>query len=349
MMKMKEYVARRMLLTILIVIGLTFITFTLTRSMGDDPAVIYAGKEVMKLPVEAQEPFLASIREQYHLNEPIYVQYYYFLGNLVQGDLGVSTQSDQPVTQDIIERFPATLELISYAIIIALFLGIMIGIISAKKSDTWVDHGSRLLAIAGVSLPAFWVAVLFQMIFASNLGLFPSAGRASFRLLHVYPLQSVTGFYTIDSLITGNFAVFADSLWHLVLPAVALATYPFGSIIRMTRATLLEVFEEDYIRAAKASGLPKKTISSYALKNAMGPTITIAGLNFAYSLIGAFYIELIFSWNGLGQYGGSAILTQDYGAILGVTMTLGIFYVIVNLVIDILQTWVDPRIGLGES
>jgi peptide/nickel transport system permease protein len=248
---------------------------------------------------------------------------------------------------DIQVFLPASLELITTAIIIGLAVGIPLGVISAKKKDKAEDHLTRLFAVSGVSLPTFWIGLLLQLLFFKYMGILPAGGRLSAAVEVNSPVTCITGSNLIDSLITGNWMAFQDAVAHIVLPALTLALYPIGLVARMTRTCMLEVLGEDYIRASRAYGIPEKVVTYvYALKNAIIPTLTTLVLSFGYSLTGTFLVELIFNWRGLGWYASKAILTMDYAAIEGVTLLVTLFYVLANLAVDVVQSYLDPRIVL---
>ncbi len=220
--------------------------------------------------------------------------------------------------------------------------------ISARLQGKPLDAGVRTTSIIGVSLPAFWLGLLLQLLFSNYLGLLPVAGRVDSGLRFTAPITPITGFYLLDTLITGNWVAFRDVLAHIILPAITLAAYPIGLVARMTRATMLEVLAQNYIRTARAYGIVERMITyRYALKNALGPTITVIGLTLAYSLTGAFFVEIIFNWPGLGMFTARSFLNLDYPAIMGMTLFGASGYVFINLGVDLLQAWVDPRISLS--
>lgn len=336
----RDYIVRRLLLIVVMIIGISVITFTLARVVPSDPAALYLGGHPTKEQIE-------KVRVELGLDKPLYIQYFYYMRDLLHGDLGTSLYTHRPVLVDISRRLPASLELIITAILIALIIGVPLGVISARKRDILTDHASRLISVAGVSIPAFFLGILFQLLFFRYLGLLPLNGRVDTYVTVFHPVQQITGFYLIDTLITGNWPALKSSFLHIILPALTLAAYPTGLFTRMTRSTMLEILGEDYIKTAKASGLPERTINYvYALKNAVGPTLTVAGLSFAYMLTSTFFVEVIFSWPGLGTYAAQSILANDYPAIMGVTLVVAIFYVFINLLTDLLQAVLDPRIVL---
>lgn len=286
-------------------------------------------------------------RKELGLDKPLYIQFLIYMNKLLHGDLGVSIRTHRPVLSDILSFAPASLELVGTSIIIAVSIGIPLGVISATRKDSWVDNLSRLFSIGGVSIFTPWLGMMGQLLFFKWLGLLPVGDRISTTVSIQYPIQRITGFYLIDSLITGNFVAFRDVLAHLILPAFVVAAYPIGLVTRMTRSTMADILEEDYIRTAKAYGIPGRTIAyRYALKNSLGPTITVLALSFAYSLVETFLVEMVFNWPGLGRYAAFSIISLDYPAIMGVAIFIALVYIVLNLIVDILQAVIDPRIRL---
>jgi len=337
---MLRFILRRVTWLIFVLLGLCAITFILSRVVPGDPAALYLGPRAKAEQVE-------MVRIQLGLDQPLYVQFLYYLRDLTQGNLGESLRTHRPVMVGIMDHLPASLELMFGAIMVALFVGIPLGVISAKKENTAIDHFNRLFAVASISLPSFWLAMILQIIFFRLLGILPIGGRLDTVVGLVNPIVKITGFYIIDALVTGNWPALKDAVWHLILPTMTLAAYSTGLIARMTRSTMLEVLREDYITTARSLGVSEKEILFVqGLRNALAPTLTTAGLCFAYMLIGTFYIELIFFWPGIGKYITNAILLNDYPVIMGVTLLMAFFYVVVNLIVDVLIALVDPRIRL---
>ena len=322
---MIRFAIRRLLWLIVVILGLCAITFVLSRVVPGDKAL---GAAV----------FVAAV----------YLQFFYYLRDLAHGDLGESLRTHRPVAVGIKDHLPASLELMFSAIMIATLAGIPLGAISAKKENTLLDHLSRLFSVANASLPSFWLAMIAQIIFFKWLGILPVGGRIDTVVGLIHPVDNITGFYVLDSLLTGNWPALASALSHLVLPSAVLAAYSLGLITRMTRSTMIEVLREDYITTARAAGISESEIVFVqGLRNALGPTLTTAGLCFAFMLTGTFFIELIFFWPGLGTYTTTAIFSNDYPVIMGVTMLMAAFYVMVNLFVDLMIAFVDPRIRLG--
>ena len=271
-MKKLEYTLRRLFLSILVLLGMTIITFTLTRVVPSNPAALYLGTRARPEQIEA-------MNEKLGLNDPLPQQYIHYLGNLLSGDLGDSLATKRPVITEIVSRLPATGELLIIALTIAIGVGIPLGVFSAQLHGKPADIFVRAFSIIGVSVPQFWLGLLLQLIFGLALEWFPLASRVDSTLRFTSPIQDITGFFIVDTLLTGNWVAFQDVAWHLILPAITLAAYPIGLIARMTRATMLEVMQQNYIRTAEAYGLSRRLIVYvYALKNAIIPTLTVIGL-----------------------------------------------------------------------
>jgi peptide/nickel transport system permease protein len=346
---MRDFVIRRLLLLIPVLIGVSMITFTLSHVVGN-PVAAYITSEEVRLP----EWRIQQIVKAHHLDEPLYIQYFYYLDDLFHGDWGVSrSDSNRPVIESIRSYFPATLELTIIAMTLSLALGIPVGIISATKKDKPVDHATRVFALTGVSMPVFWLGLLMQYFFYYQFKLLrlpylPYAQRVDQFVLIAHPLKTVTGLYLIDSLIAGNIPVFLDSLSHILMPAFALSYISLALIARMMRSSMLEVLRQDYITLARSKGLSERVvIYKHALKNAMIPTVTVAGLTFGGLLMGAVLTETVFAWPGVGRWATNAIVRDDIAAIMGFMMITGTIYVLVNLIVDLLYAALDPRIRLG--
>ncbi len=338
-----RFLLLRVALAFVVVLGVVVITFFLARVVPANVAGLWAGPH-------ATAAQLLAAKQALHLDDPLPIQFGYYLDGLLHGDLGVSLVTHNPVAADIADYLPATLELITASLVLALVIGIPLGVYAGVRKGKWPDHLTRFLSVGGVALPSFWLAIVLQMIFVGELHWLPTSGRFSVPLSLSYPVHTITGFLTIDSLLQGNLVRFVDALVHLILPAFTLALYPIGLVARMVRTMMIEVLWENYVRTAKAYGLPARLIHyRYALKNAISPAIVAVGLSFAYELTGAFLVENIFSWNGIGQYAFTAVLDFDYPAVLGTTIVVAIFYVIVNLVVDLIQSFLDPRIVLTKA
>ena len=336
-----NYLLRRLAFAALVVAGVTLITFTISNVVPSDPARLYAGSK-------ARPEQLAEVREQLGLNDPLPQQFFRYVSSLASGNLGESFKTRRAISEDLKTFFPATMELVVFAILLALAVGIPVGVVSASQRGRWLDNVCRVVTIAGVSIPSFWLAILLQLFFFSYLGWLPLSGRLSRDILLTQPMNPVTGFYTLDGILTGNWAAWRNALWHLVLPVIVLSTYPLSLVARMTRAAMIEVLDEPYIRTARASGLTaRQVLFKRALKNALIPTLTVLGLAFASSITGAVLVEIIFAWPGIGKYVTDAIIATDFPVIVSVTLIVTIVYVLINLLVDLLQAVIDPRIELG--
>ena len=341
MIRKLEYVARRLVLSVAVLFGLTLVTFTLTRLVPSNPAALYLGPRARPADIE-------RINERFGFDRPLTEQYMLFIQGLLRGDLGDSIATKRPVVKELTDRLPSTLELVMVATLISIVVRDPLGVISAVSQGKPLDVGVRTASIIGVSLPAFWLGLLLQLVFANALGLFPVAGRVDASLRFNSPISEITGFYLIDSLVTGNWLALRDVMLHLVLPAITLAAFPIGLIARMTRASMLEVLGQNYIRTARAYGISRgRIIYRYALKNAVGPVLTVIGLSFAFALTGAFYVEIIFNWPGLGLFTARSFLNLDYPAIMGMALFGAAGYILINLLVDLVQAWIDPRISVN--
>lgn len=339
-MQRLEFILRRLLTSIFVLLGVSFITFFIARVVPNDAAAMYIGPK-------ARQADIDRVTKQLGLDKPLPVQYVIYMQELLRGDLGTSISTKRPVLQELTGRLPATLELLLFGMFIAAIIGVPLGVLSAQSQGKLPDVAVRALSIVGVSMPAFFLGLILQIIFFRNLELLPLAGRVDADLRFTAPLTKITDFILLDSFLTSNWVTLKDAFLHLILPAVTLAAYPTGLIARMTRAAMLETLEQDYIRTAKAYGIKQHIIIYlYALKNAISPTLTVLGLTFAFALTGTFFVEIIFNWPGLGLFTVRSLLSLDYPAIMGMTLFGASGYVLINLIVDVLQAWVDPRISL---
>lgn len=330
-----KFVGKRLLLMIPILIGISILTFAISNTIPGDPARLILGPK-------ATPEGLEALREDMGLNDPLYVQYGRYMGGIFQGDLGQSTYSQKPVSADLIRYSPATFELTLFAMVITVLIGIPLGIISASKKDKIADQITRIFALIGVAMPAFWLGLLLLLLFYLKLGVFPGSGRLDSGMS---PPTYITGMYTVDSLLTGNWPVFKAAVMHLVLPGVTLAAITIGMITRMTRSSMLEVLKSDYIRTAHAKGAPEnRVLYGHALRNGVMPVITLLGMAFGHALGGSVLVESVFSWPGLGRYAVNAITYLDFPAVMGVTLLIAILFILVNLIVDTLYFFIDPRL-----
>lgn len=331
---MINYIIKRLLALIPILIGVAVIVFLIVHLIPGDPAQTMLGER-------ATDQALERLREQMGLNDPLPIQFGRYVKDLLRGDLGRSIMSNNPVSHELSQRFPATLELSFFAILFAVFVGVPAGIFAAINQNSWFDNFSMLIALMGVSMPIFWLGLMFIWLFAVELGWFPPSSRIGVGL----DFTPITNLYVIDSILQFNFSAFKDVLHHLVLPAIALGTIPMAIIARMTRSSMLEVLRRDFIRTAYAKGLKRKVvIFKHTLKNAMVPIITVVGLQFGVLLGGAVMTETIFSWPGLGKYLVDAIYARDFPIVQGGILFFAGVFVIVNLLVDLSYALFDPRI-----
>lgn len=326
----------------LVVFGVTIVVFFISRVVPGDVALLWTGQRGDS----ASTQTLELIRQQYHLDRPLALQYLYYLRDLMRGDLGISVKSNRPVRSEIAERLPNTIELGLSALFLGVPVGIALGVISATRRNSAVDHGGRLLALVGVCIPVFWLGLLLQMLLYYRLGLLPSpGGRLSDVIEIVAPVRRVTGFLIVDTLMTGNLTAFRDAMLHLVMPAGTLALPLVALISRMTRSSMLEVLSQDFIRTARAKGVGRSRVHyRHALRNALLPILTVIGLSFGALLTGSVVTELIYYWPGIGQYAVQAILAYDGPVIMAFTAFAAIVFATANLLVDILYVFVDPQI-----
>ncbi len=308
----------------------------MVRAIPGDPAQIMLGQTATKAQV-------AEVRDRLGLNEPLPVQYLVFLKDAARGDLGDSIVTGRPVVNELLVRLPATFELTAFAMLIAIFVGVPVGVISAVKQYSVLDKVASTTALAGISMPIFWLAMILIVIFGVNLELLPFPGR----LGPTTAITSITGLVLVDSLLTLNFAGFWDGLLHLIMPAIALGTIPMAVIMRMTRSSMLEVMGEDYVRTARAKGVvPWRVVFKHALRNAMLPTVTVIGLSAGLLMGGSIITETIFSWPGVGQITYESVSRRDYAMIQGVVLYGAALFVLINLAVDVLYAVLDPRVRL---
>jgi peptide/nickel transport system permease protein len=333
-MGLAGYIARRLAWFAFVVWLVVTVTYVLAMVVPSNPALLWAGPHATKEQIEKARKYLG-------LDKPAYERYLLYLYRLAKGDWGVSIHTKRPVLEDLKDRIPATMELGFFAMGLALLVGVPLGILAGIRYETAIDHASRILGLSGVAIPSFWLAIMLQLLLAYKLGLLPLTGRIDPNI----ELRSITGFYLIDSLLTGNWAAFRSALEHIIMPALALATAPIAIIMRVTRAAVLDVLSRDYIKTMLAYGVPRRLIMwKYLLKPASLPVVTLTGLEFGYILAGDFVVEYVFDWPGFGRYAAESCITLDYPAILGTVIVVALIYLTINLVIDILYAYLDPRI-----
>ncbi len=331
------YALRRLLLMIPMIIGITLVLFIVTRVIPVNPLAVILNEKSMDNPASVK-----AAEEKWGLNRPVAEQYWVYLKNVARGDLGVSFKTKNPVTQDILTFLPATIELAIMSFLFAITLGLPLGIIAALKSGKFMDHFSRVFALIGASMPPFWSGLLVLFIFYYKLKIAPAPGRLDPRLT---PPDTITGMYLFDSLATGNMPVFWDALQHLILPSIILGWFTLALLARITRSSLIEVLQQDYIRTARAKGLKESAVVlKHALQNAMIPLVTVMGLAFAGLLTGAIMTETIFAWPGIGRYAVESSVNLDFPSLMGTTLVIAVLYMFMNLIVDITYGFIDPRI-----
>ncbi len=332
---MFSFVLRRIIGLILVMVGVSIITFTLANLVPIDPAAAALGQN-------AREEQIAAYREQLGLDRPPLEQYFTYMGRLLQGDFGLSIRTRRPVADDLRDFLPATLELSLAALLVSLCFGIPLGMAAALRRNSWVDALARLLALVGGSIPIFYLGLLLIGLFYRQLRWLPGPGRLDSTMS---PPDFITGLYTIDALLTGNWMVLQNTLYHLILPAITLGYFSTAVLLRMTRSSMLEVLSQDYVRTARAKGLAYRVVVwRHALRNSLPPILTTIGVTFGSLLSGAVLTETIFNWPGLGRYATTSVTSLDFPAVMGVTLVAAIVYPLVNTLVDISYTLVDPRI-----
>ena len=324
-----------------VVIGVVVVSFLLTRALPGDPAAYFAGDA-------ADAESIAQVRAELGLDQPLPVQFLYYVGDLARGDLGQSLTTGQPVLTDLANRLPASLELTLVALTLACLVAVPLGALAATRPNTWVDHLCRVLVTAGVSMPTFFTGVVLIYVFYYILGWAPSPlGRLDF--LYIEP-PHVTGFYLIDAALDGDWATFAGAARQLALPAITLALFTLAPIARMTRAAMLTALSSDFIRTARAAGLRGRTILfAYAFRNALLPVVTTLGMVFSFTLGANVLVEKVFAWPGIGSYAVEALVASDYAAVQGFVLAMALLFVFLNLLIDLAYSTIDPRIGFDAK
>ncbi len=333
---MRGFIIRRALIVIPTILGVTIIIFLMLSITPGDPAELLLGERATK---EA----LQTMREHLGLNKPLHVQYWMFLERVLKFDLGETIWTREKVSREIMDRFPATIELALAAMLISSFLGVILGIISATKQYSWFDYTSMLGSLIGVSMPVFWLGLVLMLLFSLTLGWFPMSGRLGVEV----DLPVITNFYILDALLARDWTALKDVLMHLALPAMALSTIPLAIVARMTRSSMLEVLRQDYIKTARAKGLSEfKIVMKHALRNGLIPVVTVVGLQFGILMGGAILTETVFAWPGIGKWLYEGVVKRDYMVIQGGTLLVATTFVIVNLIVDLLYAVINPRISV---
>ena len=334
-----RFTTRRLAAGVLLCLGVTLISFSLTQVVPGDPVTANLGERAA-----ADPEIVAAFRARYGLDQSLPRQYFLYLARVAQGDLGQSQQTLRPVSQDLRQYLGATIELSLAAILISLSLGVTLGVLAAINAGRWPDQVIRVVSLAGVSVPTFWLALICLYVFFFRLGISPGVGRLN---PGASAPPTLTGLYTIDAVLAGEWRTAWSALGHLVLPALVLATYTTGSITRITRAAMLDALGNDFIRSARAKGLPMRVvILRHALRPALAAIVTVSGMAFGRMLSGAVLVESVFSWPGIGDYAYRSALALDLRAIMGVSLVIAVIYILVNLMVDLLYAAIDPRIRL---
>ncbi len=339
-MNLRRYVLRRFLLLAPMFVGITLLSFVLSHAVPADPVTANLGEQAA-----ADPKVVAAFRHRWGLDHPLPEQYGIYLWNLLHGDMGISISTHQPVILDLRQHLPATMELAAAAMVASLLIGVPAGILSSISRDTILDQLTRIGSLIGVSMPVFWLGLVAILIFYARLGWAPPPGRLS---MQVAPPPFVTGFVIVDGVLAGRTDAAVDALRHLALPALVLSSYSVGVITRMMRGSMLEVLGEDYVRTARAKGLPGlRVVVRHAARNGLIPVVTVIGLSFGGLLSGAVVTETVFAWPGLGTYAFQSATSLDFPAIMGVGIVVATVYICVNLLVDVAYALIDPRIRVG--
>ena len=333
-MRILALIAKRLFWFVPTAAGLIAVVFFISRVIPSDPVALIAGETASRAQIEA-------LRTKLGLDRPLPIQLADYYRQLLKGDLGTSLFTTRPVADDLLARLPATIELTIAAMLIAVLIGIPLGVISATRRNSGIDHGLRIASVAGLAIASFWLALILQLLFAMKLGVLPLQGRIA-----GFPPKAVTGFMTIDALIAGRADRLLSALAHLALPAITLAVPALATIVRFTRAGVLDTLGRPFVDYQRATGIPQALIVwKYVLRNALTSTVTQIGLLFGILLAGAVVIETVFQWPGIGTYAFEAILHSDYAAVMGFTVYAGGIFMLVNLLVDIVHGLIDPRGG----
>jgi peptide/nickel transport system permease protein len=332
-----RYIASRLGMAVVMALLATLVIFLIANTVPGDPVLAQLGDVAA-----SNKEYLAQFRAKWGLDLPLWERYFIFLKGLLHGDLGISIATQRPVLDDIVAYAPATIELATAGFVLAVIVGIPLGIMAAVRRDTWIDHTARFLSLIGVSSPTFWLAFIMLAVFYGGLQIAPGPGRLDYIAV---PPPSVTGLFLVDTILAGDWDAFRDAFGHLILPSVVLAATTLGLITRTTRASMLESMQQDYVRMARAKGLQERAVVlSHVLPNALIPVVTLGGLAYANLLTGAVMTETVFSWPGLGLYTFRSAAALDFPAIMGITIIVAITYLLINLVTDISYALLDPRV-----
>ncbi len=331
---MTRYLMKRILLLIPTLLGVSILVFSIIHLIPGDPAVAMLGQH-------ATPQAVAQLRKQLGLNRPLYIQFGKFMEGVLTLNLGRSIQTNEPAFQEVLHHYPATIELAFTAMLIAILFSFFLGVTAACFPNTWIDYAVNIFSLTGISMPIFWLGLLFLLLFASHWRLFPFSGR----VFPGYIFPTPTHFYTLDSLLTGNFKIIKDVFGHLFLPSLTLSTIPLAILTKTIRGSLLDVLHQEYIRTAYAKGVDRwKVIWKHALKNALIPVVTVAGLQFGYLLGGAILTETVFGWPGIGRLVVEAVKARDYPVLQASVLIIAFTFVFINTFTDFIYAYTDPRI-----
>lgn len=332
---MAAFAGRRLMLAVVMLFGLVCITFAVSNVAPSDPASLAAGPD-------ASQDAIATIRKEYGLDRPLHEQFAIYVGNLLRGDLGRSIATSRAVTTELARYFPATLELVTLSMALGVLLGIPLGMMAAVRRNGIVDHATRIFAISGVAMPAFWFGIVLQLLFGVYLELLPTGGRLS--VLTPAP-PTVTHFLILDAALAGQWRVMAEAIRHAILPALVLALPCLASIVRVHRSEMIEALASDYVTAARAHGIAeRRVVAVLAFRNALIPTLALIGLRYGWMLGGTVLVETVFDWPGIGLYAVQSALASDFKPVMGVTLLIGLNFMVVNLLVDIAYGAIDPRL-----
>jgi peptide/nickel transport system permease protein len=333
---MRGYVLARLAFMALMLFGLLLITFAISHVAPGDPARLAAGPD-------ATSDMVETIRHRYGLDQPLHVQFWRYVTGVVTGDLGESLRSRNRVLDDLLRYFPNTFELVTLSLLLAVVLGVPLGMLSAVYRNTWVDHVARVMSVSGVAIPAFWLGLMLQLLVALHLGWLPLGGRLS---IATAPPEPITHLLFVDAMLRSQWETLVDAFRHATLPVVTLCFPALASIMRVNRAEMIEVLRQDYVSSAYAKGLsPLRVVTRHALRNAMIPTLTMIGLRYGWMLGGTILVETVFDWPGIGLYAVASAVSSDFQPIMGVTLLIGLNFMLANLLVDLAYGWLDPRIS----
>ncbi|MDE0232570.1 MAG: ABC transporter permease [bacterium] len=337
---MWSYLGRRLLVSVVTVAGIVVVVFFIMRILPGDAAAVRAGPY-------ASEEKLEQIREQFGLSDPVPTQFVNYVRDAVRGDLGTSIRTGGKVTEELLIRLPASLELAFYAVLLAVLAGVPVGIVAAARRDTWIDRAARVVAVLGSSMAFFWLGLMLTFLFFFRLGWFPGpVGRLA---ITTEPPETITGFFTVDAALAGNWALMWEAFTYLALPAVTVGFVLSAPIIKIVRSSMIETLDSEYVRTARALGVPhREVLFRDGFRNALIPVNTAIGIIFGYMLGGNIIVELIFAWPGVGRYAYEALRVNDLEALQGFVIVVGLLYIVLNVVIDFVYSWIDPRIKLGQ-